>query len=402
MNSLILHSIRMRKVQTASIVISVALSVALALVLGLIYGGVTRGIEVSVQRGGADLLIVPKDARSHLTGSQLLYTGVPAPLYMDEAVMDTVRSIDGVERATPQFFSQTLNASCCSATDETRLIGVDFADDFVVTPLLPADFSGQLAEDQVVVGSQVNGISDGVLYIYGKPYQVVATMAESGGDLDHSIIMDMDTARTVSAETDGLDSTWDRYGEPEGLISAIMVDATDDPEAYDKLKIKLNLTDGISYIENSETAEQAANQLRSVFVLLAGAAIVMIVIALLQLFARFYSCVWERKSELALYRAIGASRSDIRRLIGGEIAIVVSAGVVAGLILGSLLYGVLLGVLLDSMAFPYIGLSIPLTLLLVAAIILLFALISFLSILWPLRQVGRLDPSLAMQQGDID
>ncbi len=54
------------------------------------------------------------------------------------------------------------------------------------------------------------------------------------------------------------------------------------------------------------------------------------------------------------------------------------------------------------MAFPYIGLSIPLTLLLVAAIILLFALISFLSILWPLRQVGRLDPSLAMQQGDID
>ncbi len=69
MNSLILHSIRMRKVQTASIVVSVALSVALALVLGLIYGGVTRGIDVSAERGGADLLIVPKDARSHLTGA---------------------------------------------------------------------------------------------------------------------------------------------------------------------------------------------------------------------------------------------------------------------------------------------------------------------------------------------
>lgn len=316
--------------------------------------------------------------------------------------MDTIRSFDGVERATPQFFSQTLSASCCSATDETRLIGVDFQDDFIVTPLLPAGLSEQLAEDQVIVGSQVNGISDGKLYIYGKPYEVVATMAGSGGDLDHSIIMDMDAARKISAETDGLGSTWDTYGEPDGLISAIMVDATDDPEAYEKLKIKLNLTDGISYIENSETAEQAQDQLRSVFVLLAGAAIVMIVITLLQLFARFYSCVWERKSELALYRAIGASRSDIRRLIGGEIAIVVSVGVVAGLFLGFLLYSVLLGVLLDSMAFPYIGLSIPLILGLVAAVILLFALISVLSILWPLRQVGRLDPSLAMQQGDID
>ena len=79
-----------------------------------------------------------------------------------------------------------------------------------------------------------------------------------------------------------------------------------------------------------------------------------------------------------------------------------SVGVVAGLFLGFLLYSVLLGVLLDSMAFPYIGLSIPLILGLVAAVILLFALISVLSILWPLRQVGRLDPSLAMQQGDID
>ena len=48
---------------------------------------------------GADLLIVPKDARSHLTGGQLLYTGVPAPMYMDEAVMDTIRSLDGVQQA---------------------------------------------------------------------------------------------------------------------------------------------------------------------------------------------------------------------------------------------------------------------------------------------------------------
>lgn len=402
MRSLILHSIKMRKVQTISIMVSVGLSVALALVLGLIYGGVTRGIDMSVERGGADLLVVPKDARSHLSGSELLYTGVPAPLYMDEEIVQTIRDLDGVERATTQFFSQTLNASCCSATDETRLIGVDFADDFVVTPLLSPGSPEVLSDDQVMVGSQVNGISNGQLYIYGKPYEVVATMAQSGGDLDHSIIMDIDAARRISAETDGLDQTWERYGQPEGLISAIMVDATEDPEAYEKLKIKLNLTDGISYIENSETAEQAEDQLRSVFVLLAGAAIVMIVVTLLQLFARFYSCVWERKSELALYRAIGASRSDIRALIGGEVAFVVAVGVIAGLALGAILYEALLGLLLDSMAFPYISLDAGAIALLIGVVILLFALISFLSILWPLRQVGRLDPSLAMQQGDID
>ena len=35
-------------------------------------------------------------------------------------------------------------------------------------------------------------------------------------------------------------------------------------------------------------------------------------------------------------------------------------------------------------------------------LLVLFALLTALAILMPLRQIGRLDPSLAMQQGDID
>lgn len=402
MRALIFHSLRMRKIQTASIFISIALSVALVFVLALVYGGVTRGMELSSERNGADLLVVPKDARSHLADDELLYTGIPAPLYMDEGIVADIAALDGVERATAQFFSQTLNASCCSATDETRLIGVDFATDFVVQPLLPADFTGALEEDEVVVGSQVDGIADGVLNIYGEPYRVVATMAESGGDLDHSIIMGIDEARRISAHTVGLGSTWERYGDPMGLISCILVDAADDEGAYEKLKIKLNLTDGVAYVENAETAEKTQEQLKGMFALLAGAALIMIVVALLQLFARFYSCVWDRKSELALYRAIGASKSEIRALIGGEVGIITSAGIIFGLVLGAALTGLVLALMLDSVAFPYVGLDGLAIAGVVAGIIILFAAIAALSIIWPLQQVGRIDPSLAMQQGDID
>ena len=402
MRQLIFHSIRMRKVQSASILISIALSAALFLVLGGIYGGVTQGISLSAERSGADLLVVPGDARSYLDEGELLYTGVPVPMYMDEDVMDAIRGLEGVERATAQFFSQTLNASCCSATDETRLVGINLDDDFIVSPLLPDGFGGQLADDEVIVGSQVDGIVDGVLHIYGKPYRVAATMAESGGDLDHSIIMDMDVARQVSAQTDGFDSTWEKYGASEGLISAIMVDATDDAEVYEKLKIKLNLTDGVAYVENAETAERTQDQMRSVFLLLAGAAVLMLAVTVLQLFARFYSCVWDRKSELALYRAIGASQREIRGLIGGEVALLAGGGAIVGIVVGFILYRALLGVLADSLAFPFVSVGAAGMTLLIAGIIVLIAVLSFLSIIWPLRQVGRLDPSLAMQQGDID
>lgn len=181
-----------------------------------------------------------------------------------------------------------------------------------------------------------------------------------------------------------------------------MVDATDDAEVYEKLKIKLNLTAGVSYVENAETAERTQDQMRSVFLLLAGAAVLMLAVTVLQLFARFYSCVWDRKSELALYRAIGASQREIRGLIGGEVALLAGGGAIVGIVVGFILYRALLGVLADSLAFPFVSVGAAGMMLLIAGIIVLIAVLSFLSIIWPLRQVGRLDPSLAMQQGDID
>lgn len=400
MGSLILRSLKMRKVQTASILVSVALSAALFLAFGLIYGGVTRGIDVSAERGGSDIMVVPADAETYLTGADLLFTGAPVTMYMNEGMADEVAAIGGVTRVTGQFFSQTLDQSCCSATNPTRLIGVDFTTDFVVTPLVPEGFSGSLAPNEVIVGSQVDGMSQGQISILGEPYDVVAVMAESGGELDQSIVMDIDTAREISRGTAGNERFWSMYGDPSELISCIMVDI--DAEQLARVQTNLNLMRNVAYVEHSETAERAQAQLQSVFVLLAGAAAVMLVITLLQLFARFYSCVWDRKSELALYRAIGASTAHLKKLIGGEIVCIVAAGLVVGLALGAALYQLLLGVMLDSMAFPFIGLGVPAVMALGAGIVALFALISVLSVVWPLRQVGRLDPSLAMQQGDID
>ncbi len=81
---------------------------------------------------------------------------------------------------------------------------------------------------------------------------------------------------------------------------------------------------------------------------------------------------------------------------------VVMAGLVVGFALGVILYQAILGLLQDSIAFPFIGMDAGAVALLVAAIAALFAIISALSVAWPLYQIGKLDPSLAMQQGDID
>lgn len=391
----------MHKVQTVTVLVCVALSACMCLAFGLVYGGVTRGVEVSAQRNGAEVMVIPADAANRIGSTELLYAASPAPIYMDASLAEEVASLDGVERATAQFFSQTLNSACCSASVETRLIGVDFATDFVVTPLLDAPVDG-LADDEVIVGSGVDGITDGTMRILGETYRVAGVMAQTGAEMDYAVVMSIDHARALAAATEGLGSYWSKYGDPSGLVSCVMVDATDDEEAYERLLIKLNLTQGTAYVEHSATAERAQEQLQSVFGLLLGAAAMMVVVALLQLFARFYSCVWDRKGELALYRAIGADAGALRRLIGGEVAVIVAAGLVCGVVLGLVVEQALLTSLQGSMAFPFVGLGVGGGALLVCGIVVLYALIAALAVSWPLRQIGRLDPSLAMQQGDID
>ncbi len=402
MRSLIIHSLKMRRVQTISVVLSITLSVAVILVLCLVYGGVMRGIEVSGQRGGAQIMVIPPSAEKYVTDTELLYTGVPAPMYMDQAIVAKVSAIDGIEQASPQFFSQTLDQSCCSATSETRLIGVDFASDFVIKPLLPNGSATDLADDEVVVGCRVDGIVDDKITIIGKQYRVAAIMAETGAELDASIVAGIDNARNISRTTAGYENYWKKYGDPGTLVSCIMVNATDDEAEYARVLNRLNLIGGISYVEHSQTAERAQASLSSVFVLLAGAAIIMIVISLVQLFARFYSCVWDRKSELSLYRAVGASVSQVRRIIGGEIACMVAVGLVFGFVCGALLSEGLMWMLNDSSAFPFVSLDILTVLGIALGIVALFALLASLAVMVPLTQIARLDPSFAMQQGDID
>ena len=404
MKQLVLHSLKMHKVQSASIAVSVALSVMILVTFGLVYGGVMQGVEKSEKQGGADIMAIPSDALQYIGDTELLYTGAPATVYMSADIVDVIASVDGAERVSPQFFGQTLNKGCCSTTGETRLIGIDKDTDFVVSGLVGEDAVKTLDEDSVIVGAGVGGVFNDELTIYDKPYHVVGVMDETGTEFDASIVADIDVVRDISRDMEGFEHFWEKHGDPSGLVSCVMIDVADDStgEALTRVKAKINLSGTASPLVRSDIVDKSRAQLQSVFLLLLVAAILMVVVTLLQLFARFYSTVWDRKSELALYRAIGASQADLKKLIIGEMGALVGAGLVVGIILGVIAQAALLGVLQDGLAFPYVALGPGSIVGLILAVIVVFAIVSIVSIVWPLSQIGRLDPSMAMQQGDID
>lgn len=403
MKQLIAHSLKMHKIQTASIVVSVALGVMIVATLGLMYGGVQQGIAVSEERGGADVMAVPTDAMQYLDETELLYTGAPAPVYMNESILDEIASAEGIAQISPQFFGQTLNSGCCSTTGETRLIGIDPETDFVVSGLIGNDAVSRLGSNEVIIGSAVGGVYDDVLTILNVRYTVVGTMAETGTAFDSSIVASLDLVRDICRNLEGYEHYWEKNGDPSELISCIMINLDEDNDgALAAVQGRINLTDGAAPLVRSEIADKSTSQLQSVFFLLAAAAVIMAVVVLLQLFARFYSSVWDRKKELALYRAIGASKADLRKLIICEMEVLVVAGLIIGLILSFVAQGALLGIMESSLAFPFVPLGAPATAVLVLCIAAAFEAVSIASIIAPLRQIERLDPSMAMQQGDID
>ena len=404
MKQLVMHSLKMHKVQSVSIAVSVALSVMILLTLGLVYGGVMQGIDASKKQGGADIMAVPTDSLQYLDNTELLYTGAPAPIYMDEAVVDKIALADGIVQISPQFFGQTLNSGCCSTTGETRLIGIDPATDFVVRGLVGDEAVNALSDHSVIVGAGVGGVFNGAITIYSQKYDVVGVMAETGTEFDVSIVADIDVVRDISRNVEGYGHYWEKYGDPANLVSCIMIDVVDDDggAALTSAQARINLSGAASPLVRSEIIDKSRDQLQSVFLLLVAAAVIMAIVTLLQLFARFFSSVWDRKSELALYRAIGASKADLRKLIVGEIAVLVGSGLVVGIVLGFIAQAVLLGVMQDGLAFPYVALGVGPAVALVAGVVVVFALVCLASIIWPLNQIGRLDPSMAMQQGDID
>jgi putative ABC transport system permease protein len=401
MLKLILHSIRMRLAQGIWISFSAFLGVAVLLAFVLITRGVSAGVATSEERGGAELMLVPSKARNYLEDGALLFSGAPVNYYMPSSVVDKVLEVEGVKQATGQFFAQTLDASCCSASGETRLVGIDTATDWLVFTLLDGDsgYGGSLGDNQIIIGSDVSGFESGVGSVLGKDVSVAAVLAPTGTSFDKSIIVDINSARRYAADSQGLDYYWEQYGEPGNLVSAILINP--EPETKERTIARLGSIQDTRVIERSAIVERSTKQLNVVFGILLVVGIVMAGASLLQLFAHCWSMAWERKSEFGLYGALGATRGDIRRLISGEAFIISGVGIIAGLAGGGALFSLLFGSITAEESFPFIMPDGGFILSVCLGIALVFLVLTALAVLFPLIRILRIEPSQALQQVDI-
>jgi ABC-type lipoprotein export system ATPase subunit len=138
-----------------------------------------------------------------------------------------VAAIPGVARVTPQFFAQTLSEACCDVS-ATRLIGFDPGSDWLTRSWVKNLPGGTLGPDQVLLGSGVTGVNGKTVTILGKQFQVAAVLDPTATSLDNSIMMPIDTARSVAKTSPYPQLFWGKWGDPQVLFKGQKVSELSD------------------------------------------------------------------------------------------------------------------------------------------------------------------------------
>lgn len=401
MNRIVLNNIKTKKLASLSIVITIAISIAAFIVLYMLSGGLSRGIDLNTERSGAQILCVPTDAVNELETTDILFAGAPVGAYMSSDIANQISDVNGVDAVTVQFYGQTLADSCCSTDTATKILGFDPKTDWVISPFTDVDLKTGLAEDEVVIGNNISGFSTGVGKVLDHEVKVKAVLTKTDSYLDYTILMDINSVRKLAKENETLAHCWDKYGEPEKLVSAILVKTNDSDLDLVAGKLKRYAPGDYKTIVQSTLIEKTKSQFNVIFSIMLVSAVVLVLASILQLIARSSTLVWDRRSEFALFRAFGATKSDLDSIVIGELFLLSGVACFIGIILGFVLYFGILNWLGDNSSFPFSelpGIQIAGG---VISIVAGYLIVTLISAIVPLRQASKIDPASAMNQVDL-
>jgi putative ABC transport system permease protein len=399
MTFLIWKSLLHRKLQSLAIIVAIAVGVAIVFSVAAIYNGVASGMEISKQRMGADIVVVPFGVT--IEPSLILFGGATVNSYMPQSTVDSIRSIAGVRQATPQFFTHTLTADCHDIGTTNRMIGYDPASDWIIGPWLKKVQKTGLNDNEVILGAKVPVWTQNNIMILGKTYNIVAIAEATGSTLDYSLFVSIEEARRVVSSTSNLKSVWEKQGPPAELISTVLVQV-DESANIDQIVEAIRGTGLVQPIVASEVKKRINEQFAGLVWLLGGVGLLTIAASLFQLFSRFYTLTWDRQAEWGLYLALGASGRDIEVIIVGEAVAVALSGSIAGLLLGGSLYKASLAILEAHQSFPFVQPDWQFFTVISVCLSGIFAGLGALAAWLPACRGSRIDPSTIMTRGEFD
>ncbi|MFZ3130990.1 MAG: FtsX-like permease family protein [Desulfosporosinus sp.] len=397
---LVLKSLVTRKANLLTTVALLAIATAGLFVSALITGGLNNGLKVGVQRLGADIILLPDEVGASIEDT--LFTGVPMSVYMTDKILANVQAVNGIEQYSPQFFTQTLNQDCCSLDETYRLVGIDPDSDFVIQPWLKAHLGRSLQGNEIITGAKVETFIGGQVGILSEVFIVAGNLAATGTSIDETIFLPIDSARRLAANSKYLQEIWrQRNISPMDQISAVLIKIKPGASADQVMRDLSNIPYAKAF-QPSQINKQAKKQINLVLSLLIYGNVLLWAICLVAILSYFIRNTLEKKSEIGILRAMGATRLDVIIIVLVEAAIFCLIGSLVGITLGELLYWLCQDKILAAAALPYLSVG-PLMHLKWASVAMFAGMgMGVAASLYPAYFSASLDPARAITAGELE
>lgn len=386
-----------RPVRTAALILLAAFLSFSVFVGSMIVLSLQNGLESYESRLGADIVVVPYEARSHGTLESILLQGIPGYFYMDETYLDQVRAISGVESASPQFYLASASAGCCSVA--VQIIGFDPDTDFSIQPWIRESYSRDLGDGDVIVGSGITVPKNRTLRFYNQDCRVVASLDQTGTGLDTAVYANMNTIQALMAGSQA--EGFDYFGgaDPQRTISSIMVKVKDGC-SIESVANDINIhARHVEATQAKTMVSSIAGGLTNVSRIIGGLTAMIWALAIVILILAFVMISHERTREFAILRVMGASQRMLSGLLRWEAAFISLVGAVLGVAVGALVVFPFSSLIRGKLDLPYLmpGSGVVLGLL-VGSVVLAVAAGSLTSAISAYR-ISRIDTGLILREG---
>lgn len=381
------QGVRGRAFRTLIVGLFVFILAGFLLVTTVILWGVEESLHTGIERLGADLIVIANDPTEQAQAEVLAgnpAAGEPMPL----EYVARIRGMNAVKEATPQLYLGTISGS----PDRVKVVAFDPQTDFLVLPWL-RDRRVPLGRGDALAGAALQRMdSTASLSVNGFDLHLAGRLETTGLWLDRALFVPFDTARQMIAR--GV------FPGRDSAKNATSIAVNVKP-GYDVSRTALEITlavPGVYSVRTPKLMRTLAAQRAGLIQTLPFALAAVWIAAVALTGFMFSMMVDERRRELGLLRAAGATRKFIFRLILTESSVPVIAGGLAGILCGG-------GFLLVSRSRLVSALDLPVLLPSWSEIIFFMAgsfafclALVIPALLFPALRAGRMDPAAAMRQ----
>jgi len=393
---LVSQSIRGRRLRSGLVIAFIGLLAALILSSTLVLRGIESGLRKGMEKLGADLIIVPYHGLEPITAKGALLTGdLVTGYWMRADNLEKVAKLEGVERVSPQIYLQPVKGAPFCSAEQLHIVAFDPETDFTIQPWLKERLDRPLGLWEAIGGGSMT-VSPGTrITLDSYQLDLVGKLHPTGMWLDTTIFFSLGTFKTMRMLPGS--SSIIPPDMPANAISAIVAKVKKG-YSIDDVATAMLAVGPVWPIRSTELmrllAAQRAGLLKMLFMSLGITWLLAVALTALI----FTMMVNERRREIGMLRAVGASRNFVLGLFLTESSSLAVGGAMIGIIVGAIAVYTIKSWLTSTLEVEFllpslIGILVLMVITFAAALI-----VTLPALLYPAIRASRIDPAEAMRE----